>query len=84
MSHIDAELQTRIRENPDARFQIIVRVEGDMDARQAQLEAEGLEITRRLWLIRGFAGAARGKTINALLDYEWILSIEFDQPVHTM
>lgn len=84
MPQIDATLRARALQNPAATFAIIVRVTGDMDARQTQLESDGLTITRRMWLIQGFAGTASGATIGTLENYDWILSIEPDRQVHTM
>jgi hypothetical protein len=84
MPHIDPALEQSAQANPDASFPIIVRVQGDMDARQAELEAIGLMITRRLWLIHGFACTAAGSAIAAVAAHEWVLSIEPDQTVHTM
>lgn len=84
MPHIDPALERSALESPDASFAVIVRVQGDLDARQAQIEAQGLAVTRRLSLIRGFAATATGSTIAALGANEWIVSIEPDQTVRTM
>lgn len=84
MPHVDPALEQLAQANPDASFPIIVRVEGDMDARQAELEAAGLTLTRRMWLIRGFAGTAAGNTISTLAARDWVVSIETDMQVQTM
>lgn len=84
MPHIDPGLEQSALQAPDALFAVIVRVEGDLDARQAQLQAQGLAITRRLGLIRGFAGTATGSAIASLGANEWLVSIEPDQTVRTM
>lgn len=84
MPHVDPALEQLAQANPDASFPIIVRVEGDMDARQAELETAELTITRRLWLIRGFACTASGSAIATVAAHEWVVSIEPDQSVQTM
>ncbi|OQY94461.1 MAG: hypothetical protein B6D41_07055 [Chloroflexi bacterium UTCFX4] len=84
MSRIDAALRQAAHTNPEDLFPVIVRVEGDLDARQTQLEANGLTVTRRLWLIRGFACSATGSAIEAAAACEWIISIEPDMQIRTM
>lgn len=81
---VDEELVAAVKTNPEDTFQLIVRVEGDLDTRQGQLEAEGFVIARRLRLISGFAGSAKGANVEKVMVEEWILSIERDEPVHTM
>lgn len=70
--------------NPEESFRVIVRVEGDMDARQGELEAADFAITRRLRLIHGFGALAAGNTILRATTKDWIVSIEPDGTVHTM
>ncbi len=84
MPKIDSVLAANIHANPGAIFPIIVRVQGDMDACQTELETAGLVISRRMWLIHGFAGSAAGTTIETLAQLDWIVSVESDQAVQTM
>ncbi len=84
MQKIDPALEADARANPSALFQIILRIQGDMDAHQAELETEGFVIARRMWLIQGFAGTAPGTAITLWATYDWIVSIEPDRTVQTM
>ena len=84
MPSLDSNLQAQIQANPAATYHVIVRVQGDMDARQTQLEQNGFSITRRLRLIRGFAATAQGANLNTISAQDWIVSIEPDLQVHTM
>lgn len=84
MAHIDPALEEAAHAQPDALLAVIVRVEGDMDACQAELEAGGMKITRRLWLVRGFACTATGSAIASLTAHEWVISIEPDMQMRTM
>ncbi len=84
MTNTDPTLAQQAQENPQETFRVIVRVVDDMDARQAQLEADGFTITRRLRLIRGFGATATGASVLRAMDKEWIISLERDGEVRTM
>lgn len=84
MSKLDPALARQVRENPDTPLRVIVRVQGDMDARQEQLEANGFTITRRLRLIHGYAATVTGTTLQCITGEEWILAIEPDAEMRTM
>ncbi len=84
MAQIPPDLQQKIQSNPEAPQNVLVRVNGDLDALQPQLEANGFHIRRRLSLIRGFASTAPGTSIRQLAAEPWVTSIEEDQHVHTM
>lgn len=81
MAQINSELMAAARAKSTATFRVIVRVEGDMDARRAQLESDGLTISRRLSLIHGFAATATGAWIQQAADKPWILSVERDAEI---
>jgi hypothetical protein len=84
MAQFAPGLEQKIAANPDAPHNVIVRVDGDLDARQQQLAARGLQIRRKLALIKGFAFTASGSSIRQLAALPWVTSIEEDQQVHTM
>ncbi len=84
MSQIAPGLRQKIANNPDAPQHVIVRVNGDMDALQKTLEANGFQIRRKLGLIKGFAATAPGASVNQVAAQPWVTSIEEDQQVHTM
>jgi hypothetical protein len=84
MCQIDPAFEKMVRAHPHETFRVIVRVQGDMDARQGQLEAAGFTITRRSRLIHGYSGTATGAAIERTLPEEWVISIEQDGTVHTM
>lgn len=84
MAHLDPALEQSAHAQPDALFAVIVRVEGDMDARQTELEEDGMNITRRMWLVRGFACTATGSAIVSAAAHEWVVSIEPDMEMRTM
>ncbi len=84
MAKIPPGLKRKIASNPDAPQNVLVRVDGDLDALQEKLEANGFHIRRKLSLIRGFASTAPGSSIQQLASEPWVTSIEEDQRVHTM
>ncbi len=84
MAHLASGLEQKIAANPDAPLNVIIRVDGDLDVRQQQLEANGFQIRRKLTLIKGLAATASGSAIRQVADQPWVTSIEEDQQVHTM
>jgi hypothetical protein len=84
MCQIDPTFADAAQTNPHETFRVILRVQGDLDIRHEQLEAEGFTITRRSRLIHGFSAAATGAAILRVLPEEWLVSIEQDGTVHTM
>lgn len=84
MNKLDPVLEQEIQAQPHDTFRVLVCVQGDMDACQAQLETEGFDITRRLRLIHGFGAIATGANIQRATRADWITRIERDAPVRTM
>ncbi len=84
MARINQDLEQKIETDPDQPQNVIVRVKGDMDASQQQLEAAGFQVRRKLRLIKGFALTGPGKNLQGLANQPWVTSIEEDQQVRTM
>ncbi len=78
MKNLDPLLARAAQENPHESFQVIVRVEGDLDTRQGQLEQCGFCITRRSRLIHGFGASAQGEAVLRATNEDWVISIERD------
>ncbi len=84
VSQISPGLLQKIRDNPGIPQDIIVRVEGDVDAYEQQLRSSGFQIRRTLRLINGFAVTASGSQVQQLAKEPWVTFIDEDQQVHTM
>ena len=84
MPNVDSALLQEAQVKPQDTFRVIVRVQGDLDARQGQLEAVGFSIIRHLRLVHGYSATASGAAIHSVKDEEWILSVERDAEVKTM
>ena len=84
MATIESSLASEASARPKQVYRVIVRVVGDLDARQEQLENLGFTISRRLKLIRGFGSTASGTCIKRAQKQDWIISIEPDGEMRTM
>lgn len=84
MSKVETTLASQATKNPKETFRVIVRVKGDLDARQAQLTEMGFSIARRLRLISGFGATATGASLQESAQQDWIVSIEPDGEMRTM
>ena len=84
MSKLDATLAKEIQNHPRANFRVIVRVQGDLATRHAELQELGFAISRTLRLIRGFGATATGARVQDACEKEWIVSIEPDGEMRTM
>ncbi len=83
MAQIAPNLKKKLDTNPTQPRNLIVRVSGDMEISQQQLEAAGFQIRRKLGLIKGYAVTGPGNQVRALADQPWVKSIEEDQQVRT-
>ena len=84
MAKIDETLAQQVKANPKDCLPLIVCVEGDMKAREEQLEALGFIVKRSLRLVHGFAATGDGAAIQKAAGEDWIVSIERDAEVRTM
>lgn len=84
MATIEPSLARQTRARPKEVCRVIVRVQGDLDGRQAQLQALGFTIVRKLKLIGGYSASAPGVCIRRAARHAWIISIEPDAQMQTM
>ncbi len=84
MAQIGPTLSKKIQSSPQQPQNVIVRVNGDMEVSQQQLQAAGFKIRRKLGLIKGFAVTGPGQQVRELANQPWVTSIEEDQQVRTM
>lgn len=84
MATLEPTLASQTKARPKEVYRVIVRVQGELDERQAQLESLGFTVSRKLKLIRGFSASAPGTCIKRAQRNDWIISIEPDAQVRTM
>jgi hypothetical protein len=84
MAKIDPEFLQTLESRPEESFSVIIRSVGNSQANAAQLINSGLTVTQTFSLIPGFAITGPASDIITLLDEPWVISIEADEPVHTL
>ncbi|HEY6041622.1 MAG TPA: hypothetical protein VIX58_05785 [Anaerolineae bacterium] len=83
MAQLSKDLRDKIKANPAAPVKLIVRVQGDLDARADELTRLGIPVRRKLRLIQSLAVSGVGTKIVTLTRFEWVTSVEEDKPVKT-
>lgn len=84
MATINADLETLLKNSPHDVFKLIVRTRGDASLVLDWLSTEGLHVTQQFRLTPGVAVSSTGINALKLLDQDWVVSVELDQPVSTM
>jgi hypothetical protein len=70
--------------NPEAHVGAIVRCQALRPDYVSAAERSGLIVARQLRLLQGLVVEGRAANLLALSEKSWVLSIEPDEPVHTM
>lgn len=83
-SKIEPTLATALRSQPHQSFDLLVRVDRADDQRQAQVEAHGAAVRRRLTLVPTFAVTCTGATAARLAEQSWVQRVEDDGPVYAL
>lgn len=73
-----------LQAEPEADIAAIVRCDRLEPDYEAETEAAGLVIKRRLRLVHGLAVQGRAADLLGLASASWVVRIEPDQPVHTL
>lgn len=84
MAKISDNLETQLRSSPHEVFKLIVRTSGDASSLLDWMSAEGLHVTQQFRLTPGVAVSSTGANAVKLLEQDWVVSVELDQPVSTM
>ncbi len=84
MAQLAPALKAQMDAQPTEPLQVIIRVKDDLEACEARLEAAGFQIRRRLSLIKGFAATGKPAALRQAADWDWVISIELDQPVRAL
>lgn len=83
-SKIDPTLAATLRSQPHQSFDLLVRVDRADDPRQAQVEAAGATVRRRLTLVPTFAVTCTGAAATRLAEQSWVQRVEDDGPVYAL
>ena len=83
-SKIDPTLAAMLRGQPHQSFDLLVQVDRADDQRQAQIEAAGATVRRRLTLTPLFAVSCTGAVALSLAEQSWVQRVEDDGPVYAL
>lgn len=81
MAKIDHNLLERMRKDPQAKVNLIVRTKGDPEEYIPLLSQRGIEVRQKIQLLKALAIRAPASQCLLLLDEGWVLAIEEDRPV---
>jgi|YNPNPStandDraft_1061719.scaffolds.fasta_scaffold16650_2 hypothetical protein len=84
MAEVDPELRRLWRAKPTEPVELILHVEGDLEARQAALQEQGVQVRRRFALTRALSVRCDGQTALRLAKLAWVKRIEPDRPVKAL
>lgn len=84
MAEVDPTLRKAWREKPTEPVELILHVEGDLDARRLALEEQGVQVRRRFALTRTLSVRCDGQTALRLAKLAWVKRIEPDRPVKAL
>lgn len=78
------DLESKLRKNPNADVNVILRFDSDPAAHLADVQARGLLVRHSYSLISAIAAQGKASQVLALNSESWVVAIEEDKTVHTM
>lgn len=84
MANLRPELKIKLERDPNAMVNLIVRLKDAPKHRLDDVRALGLTIRQTYTLIPALAIQGSAAAALTLAKQSWVLSLEEDQPVHTM
>ncbi|MHB9033771.1 MAG: hypothetical protein ACYC6L_12085 [Anaerolineae bacterium] len=81
MAKVNAELRKEMRECPNDTFDLIVRVEGDLQERSSEFSAMGVNVRRQFKLTNSLQIRCSGAQALQLARREWWLRADSDRQV---
>jgi len=84
MAKVSAELRKTLRESPNEMFDLIVRVEGDLQERSAEINAMGVNVKRQFKLTNSLQIHCSGAQALKLAREDWWMRAESDRSVRAL
>lgn len=84
MAKVNAELRRMLKERPDDTFDLIVRVEGELQERSSELSAMGIDVKRKYKLTNSLQIRCSGAQALKLAREDWLVRADSDKPVKAM
>jgi hypothetical protein len=84
MAKVGAELRKTWRECPDDSFDLIVRVEGGLQERSAEMSARGVAVRRQFQLTNSLQIRCSGAQALTLAREPWLVRADSDRSVKAL
>jgi len=84
MEKIDSALRQRLTADPEQSMALIVRTDGDPTPHLSRLAELGFRVGHQFRLVPGVSVTGSAAAALSLLEEEWVIKVEEDQPVKTM
>lgn len=84
MAQVDGDVRQSWQDNPNRTFDLIIRVNGDVEARAEELTERGVKVKRRFRMTSSISATASGELALKLARVGWITRIECDRPVRAI
>jgi hypothetical protein len=84
MDKIDSVLRQKLAADSEQSVALIVRTDGDPSPHLPRLAELGLQVGHQFRLVPGVSVTGSAGAALLLIEEEWVIKIEEDQPVTTM
>jgi len=84
MAKIDSALRQKLTADPKLSVALIVRTDGDPTPHLSRLAELGFQVGHQFRLVPGVSVTGSAAATLTLLEEEWVIKVEEDQPVKTM
>ncbi len=84
MAKVSAELRKTLRESPNDTFDLIVRVEGELQERSAEMNAMGVNVKRQFKLTNSLQIRCSGAQALKLARKDWLVRADTNRPVRAL
>ena len=81
MAKISVELEQQLKAMPNKSVDLIVRTQGDPTPHLEWMASAQLQVKQQFRLSPGVAVSCTGANALKLMDQDWVISIEPDEPV---
>ena len=81
---VDRGLLARLKRNPEAQFDLILRVSGSTADAASRLSKQRISVRRTFSLTHSLAVSATGAQASQLAREHWVESLEEDKPVRAL
>lgn len=84
MAKIDGQLLERMKKDPQAAVNLIVRIKGAPEDYLPFFSAKGIEVRQVIYLLKALAIRGPAGQCLPILEENWVLAIEEDRPLKAL